>query len=374
MGEYHSSNKNVVRRKQAINAATATATATASTKEKTERIERKPERIVSRDLNDVINQGIAIPRPEEAQSKKSIIKSSPPHPIEDLGRSRECNDENSRDELNVQRPKKVLRTPEIDSGASSPRSQHKRFRSLRKAALSPKITGSPTSDLESRGLVRTRSLVKPERARRHNLQHLGGVPTSPTHFETDPLSRPHQYTPWITFAYIVTFYAPDFILSRCGMKEKRVQVAWREKMALVTIIVALCAILAFITFGFQASVCGDPERLFRADEFNPSVVNIRGDLYDVRNWAHPGNLNMDGVKGRDVSWLFPVQDSVCPDVSVTSMKVQCTVTDAPDWAKLRPYCHTATEFAETRKTLRMVGHSSYTWEDVQLGQRLVYNK
>ncbi|KAI9101814.1 hypothetical protein DFS34DRAFT_567145, partial [Phlyctochytrium arcticum] len=54
----------------------------------------------------------------------------------------------------------------------------------------------------------------------------------------------------------VTCCIPPVLLRTWGgMSDRAVQQAWREKLALCFIILAMCAALGFLTYGFVATVC-----------------------------------------------------------------------------------------------------------------------
>jgi chitin synthase len=62
--------------------------------------------------------------------------------------------------------------------------------------------------------------------------------------------------PWNLFVQASTCCFLPVCLRKCGkMYDPSVQYAWREKMALIIIIVLCCAILGFLTFGLQVTIC-----------------------------------------------------------------------------------------------------------------------
>jgi hypothetical protein len=121
-------------------------------------------------------------------------------------------------------------------------------------------------------LVRKKSLVRPERSRTqrsknsengdteqdarrlfHRRQILGDAP-----YRSDTVRsrRKTNANPkwWRILIRILTFYLPEAVL-RLIKKDEAIRIAFREKIALCTIIAFLMAITGFLTFGFNQAVC-----------------------------------------------------------------------------------------------------------------------
>ncbi|KAI8994321.1 hypothetical protein BC832DRAFT_520815, partial [Gaertneriomyces semiglobifer] len=62
-------------------------------------------------------------------------------------------------------------------------------------------------------------------------------------------------SPWEILSLVLTFYLPSQLLRACGMKNESVQQAFREKIALCTLIGVLMAMVGFLIFGFNDLVC-----------------------------------------------------------------------------------------------------------------------
>ncbi|ORZ41372.1 chitin synthase-domain-containing protein [Catenaria anguillulae PL171] len=70
-------------------------------------------------------------------------------------------------------------------------------------------------------------------------------PTMPRVIEKKPTSPSRKR--WVCFTWFVTWWIPSFCLSICGrMKDKHVQQAWREKVALCFIIFLLSCVVLFV--------------------------------------------------------------------------------------------------------------------------------
>lgn len=114
---------------------------------------------------------------------------------------------------------------------------------------------------------------------------------------------------WRIFSRVVTFWAPDFLLSSVGgMQDDQVKQAWREKVALCFIILCLCGLVGFATVGTTRVLC--PEGA--ASEFatyasTPGILGVMGVAYNVSNARSPEGVNLpqlSQVGGTDITPLF----------------------------------------------------------------------
>jgi ankyrin repeat protein len=118
---------------------------------------------------------------------------------------------------------------------------------------------------------------------------------------------------WSIFAKVITFWAPSFILRASGKKDKGVQQAWREKIALCFIILLMSGFLAFISFGLSKLICKAEERVL-FDNINPTdnFSFLRGRRYKV-GIPHQGNdeVKMSSYYNQNINYLFRT-DVSCP--------------------------------------------------------------
>jgi chitin synthase len=103
--------------------------------------------------------------------------------------------------------------------------------------------------------------------------------SKPERFQpAEPLLRRKEaspWDPWVLFSRIITFWAPAVLLSSLGnLHDKASQQAWREKIALCFIAIALGALVAFLTIGFTSATCPPAKE--------------RNDMY-IRFGENPGN-------------------------------------------------------------------------------------
>lgn len=96
---------------------------------------------------------------------------------------------------------------------------------------------------------------------------------------------------WIGYCFFITFWVPPAVLRWFGM-EKKAQVAWREKMGFISIILYLGAMMAFLVFGFTRTVCGSPKVKIRNNQVGNEFVVISGKVYEsALLLQHPSGAN-----------------------------------------------------------------------------------
>ncbi|KAJ1679630.1 Chitin synthase, class 3, partial [Spiromyces aspiralis] len=107
--------------------------------------------------------------------------------------------------------------------------------------------------------------------------------------------KPKKYScpgPWTLYSRIITFWAPPPILGLFGLKSPQMQQAWREKIALISVILFLCGCVAFMTFALQQVLCpkisGQSDRV-RYSEINEDSVVINGYSYNISRYMHPAS-------------------------------------------------------------------------------------
>ncbi|KAI8851899.1 chitin synthase-domain-containing protein [Chytridium lagenaria] len=204
-----------------------------------------------------------------------------------------------------------------------------------------------------------------------------------------------EVTWWVILSWILTFYIPTFIIVNLGKRDRYVQQAFREKVALCTLIFLLMLIVGFLTFGFQNAVC-----LFKNDSFAYTSLRVQGFIgvkgqawdSDPTLGGHPSisgvNINPTvlQLKGSDASGLFvPVKgQSACSDIepfpvfpcvarSSNNQTVWPSIT--PTLSSISPAqgCHSSANMA---KYFKYKGELTVSWDDIaELGQSswIVYN-
>jgi hypothetical protein len=118
----------------------------------------------------------------------------------------------------------------------------------RSGPTSPRSINSQLGSFDGR---RARSLVRPERARQSSRSRTRDIFRENDFAGVEPDGRIKEpwYAWWPITYSLLTCCFPSWVLSTCGrMKDKRVQKAWREKVALCIIILVMCLSLGFLTF------------------------------------------------------------------------------------------------------------------------------
>ncbi|KAG0014199.1 Chitin synthase, class 3 [Entomortierella chlamydospora] len=133
---------------------------------------------------------------------------------------------------------------------------------------------------------------------------------------------------WVIYYNAVTCCFPPALLKSFGKHTAEIQRAWREKIALVSLILIMVMCVAFLTFGLQQALCRDNRSGKFVAGSRPLNVIISGMGYYFNAekgkgvvWMHPA-INKDistdpvdimndatyGAKGMDASFLF--QDNI----------------------------------------------------------------
>ena len=173
---------------------------------------------------------------------------------------------------------------------------------------------------------------------------------------------------WIVYCYIVTFWATPKILKWFGMPTQERQMAWREKIALLSLIFYCGSIITFLTFGFNSAFC-KPKTLIDIpfNQINNNQVLINGLIY-LKSDFDIFKLNQE-IGGEDISFLFQNVNGNCKGI-VQNKKFSndevpyyypCTITKKT----LKPStCINSPEQREYFYNLKPEGVAMYTWDNV----------
>lgn len=135
--------------------------------------------------------------------------------------------------------------------------------------------------------------------------------------EADGREKIPWYSWWPLATGILTCWIPSCFLSCCGgMKDRRIQAAWREKVTLCIIIFILCLMLAFITFGLSTIVCRPPvkplytlQMVEESQDENNRWFIIHGMIYNIpskyKPYAHKKYDPYKMFAKKDISPYFP---------------------------------------------------------------------
>jgi chitin synthase len=206
---------------------------------------------------------------------------------------------------------------------------------------------------------------------------------------------------WKAYCYVVTFWAPGSLLKLFGMPKKDRQMAWREKIALITVIIYLGAFVAYLTFGFTRTVCKGSVMRMRNNEINTGYLIINGKAYDLTSSSHPAAAGVPAgsnilyppinAGGQDASFLFQNVNGNCK--GLIKPRDNCTIPNdnddlawympcklfsqdgstAPNFTVSEYYdgwaCHTSQYARDAFYGLETNGDVYFTWDDIRNSTR-----
>jgi chitin synthase len=213
---------------------------------------------------------------------------------------------------------------------------------------------------------------------------------------------------WNVYCGIVTFWCPDAILRCFGKPAKAQQRAWREKMGLISIILVICAMVGYLTFGFTETVCpaGSNNRL-RQNSVDRGFMIFNGKAVDLAESRHPlaRGIQQDanvvfsiptangelGYGGYDGSFLFQNVNGACKGL-ITKVPGSDVPEDSDKnlgwYFPCRPFkqdgtskpndtapiysgyaCHTSKVGRQTFYGLNTYGDVYFTWDDLKNSTR-----
>ncbi|KAG0167648.1 Chitin synthase, class 3 [Apophysomyces sp. BC1015] len=274
-------------------------------------------------------------------------------------------------QFNKPRRNKSLVRPERERIDPSHRQYHYRQATINRGSehVEPSTTGNqPTRQrtLERRPTRRQsvprrgRSILgrEEEEAKQSDEENLDEPPTTN--------SKTCLPDPWLTYCRLITCCFPKPVLRLAGIPDGPAQLAWREKIGLVSFILLIMAFVGFLTFGFTQAVCPTPPLTVRGGQVSPGYLVINGWAYMLANWkGHPmiaGATNSStnvlyppiNGGGMDASFLFQESQTACADVYLPKNGPQpvyfpCqlfnpnnTIPPDPSTFTNRTSCHTPT--------------------------------
>lgn len=213
---------------------------------------------------------------------------------------------------------------------------------------------------------------------------------------------------WNVYCAIITFWCPGAILSCFGKPAKAQQRAWREKIGLISIILMICAVVGFLTFGFTQSVCGQPGLRLKVNHVDTGFMIFHGSAYNFEGSHHPaarGILEGNNILydlphkygGQDGSFFFQNVNGACKGIITAAAGSDVPTNDKGDLAWYFPCtafnqdgsstpnltipyylgyaCHTTQNGRSAFYNLRSSGEVYYTWSDIRNASRnlMVYS-
>ncbi|KAG7660661.1 CHS3 [[Candida] subhashii] len=219
--------------------------------------------------------------------------------------------------------------------------------------------------------------------------------------DDDDLKPKHDIYFWKVYCYIITFWAPPPLLRLFGLKTKDRQFAWREKIGLISCILYIGTLVAYLTFGFTRTVCSSTKIRTRINDVNSGSLIINGRTFDLTQSQHPPAAGVPSgsnvlyppvdAGGMDASFLFQNVNGNCKDLIMP--RDNCTIPKNDDnelawympcrlvnqdgssqpnfttlyyegWA-----CHTTQAAREAYYKLKVDGDVYFTWDDIRNSSR-----
>ncbi|CAL9734412.1 chitin synthase 3 [Monosporozyma servazzii] len=213
---------------------------------------------------------------------------------------------------------------------------------------------------------------------------------------------------WTIYYRVITFWAPGFLLALCGMPDKQRQMAWREKVALLTCIGYMGALIAYLTFGFTKTVCGDSGVRIENNDISTGYVSVNGKVYlydgtspEGSDFQAEGKNKISGPwneAGKDASFLYQNVNGNCHNIIMPrdncsipydddnnlAWYFPCRLIDhdgssKPNFTEVGPYfgwgCHTTEEERQAFYDLDPSAQIFFSWDDIKNSSRnlVVYN-
>ncbi|KAI9104804.1 chitin synthase [Phlyctochytrium arcticum] len=228
--------------------------------------------------------------------------------------------------LHHRRPYSYESTEDADENASLDITRMRRETSMRRARTMVRLDRCKTRDPLMRKRTVAAPLTRAGATTNHFNRELGERSNVPPHAAltayTTPLPPPENDSSWwTTMSRCLTCCAVPRVLERTmGMKDRVVQQAWREKVALCIIIAMLCTIVGFLTVGLRPALCPANDGRTSSEPYlnqtDGTVNNFGYDSVVIKGGVYPfdrvrevvmgagGNDIDDSWRGRDVSWLM----------------------------------------------------------------------
>ncbi|CCK72498.1 uncharacterized protein KNAG_0K01330 [Huiozyma naganishii CBS 8797] len=203
---------------------------------------------------------------------------------------------------------------------------------------------------------------------------------------------------WHFYCYFATFAVPSRLLIYFGMKKAERRMAWREKVALLTIILYLGLFVSFLTFQLTRTLCNESRVYMKPENIDGQYLIVGGNIFnfqgtqdteisiDLQNNTFLGPFN---ASGKDASFLFQNVNGHCLNVITPSKDSKIPHDSEGNMERYFPYVMTKDGVLEENKwnhthleaqrndyySLRSVATVFFTWEEIRNSKRnlIVYN-
>ncbi|KAG1144618.1 hypothetical protein G6F37_006073 [Rhizopus arrhizus] len=176
---------------------------------------------------------------------------------------------------------------------------------------------------------RQRPFIRPERQKNeHNsrLYHYHQRTYTPETYGSRPSRLFSDVQLWKIYCILLTCCIPNCCLRFAGIPDGPAQMAWREKIGLVSFILFIMGCVGFLTFGFTQTVCPLAPLSVRGGQVSDSYLIIDGWAYLFTTWDHPV-----GITDSTVNVLYPPVNAGGMDATFLfqSPKIECASVFQP---------------------------------------------
>ncbi|KAF4996850.1 hypothetical protein FDECE_12286 [Fusarium decemcellulare] len=189
---------------------------------------------------------------------------------------------------------------------------------------------------------------------------------------------------WVTFVWALTFWIPTPLLRHVGrMKRPDVQMAWREKVVLVFIIMLINAWLVFWVVAFGRLLCPNMDKAWSRKQVathqgdDDFWVSIHGKIYDITDfWKQQHSdtdietttANMQPLAGLDLdNYFVPPLHMVCKGLGIKKT-TRLATNNTPEYVTA---VHTSGYYATDRKSA--LYNEDWYWTNFEPGIKEYYH-
>ncbi|PRT56197.1 Chitin synthase 3 [Wickerhamiella sorbophila] len=128
---------------------------------------------------------------------------------------------------------------------------------------------------------------------------------------------------WAAYCKTLTCFIRPWMMKPFGMKTPERQMAWREKIGLISVILLVGTFVGYLTFGFTESVCNNNQVRIHFSSIPNNNLVVSGAVYDVGQYYHPSVLGFQSsvilyppvnAGGKDASFMFQNVNGNCLDL------------------------------------------------------------
>jgi len=177
---------------------------------------------------------------------------------------------------------------------------------------------------------------------------------------------------WSMVANACTFYIPNVLLERFNKTDPGVQQAWREKVTLCTIILIICIISGFFTFGLGNIVCNSSTAKVHYSDISYAVHGVAYDIY-IRNFNETKRLHsiISASKNYDMGPYFKETNSKSACQKISSYSDNKCSSKTIDRLLMKMHqddkkCYQMKDLLKNPEIqVRELGNVYYTWNDLK---------